>query len=278
LWLVPTALLSVGVWSILRYVGLGSPENNGFANDITFTSRQGSFAINSTVPLLSGMSAIIVEQTTAQGITSDPSGTTTIRVPDAPVVSWTTPISTTGGTSLTIPGTGTPGSTVTLFTNGTQAVGTAIVGLDGTFVIDVSALPGGNNVLTLVEAAVNNATSPPVAVGVVDVPQTPMVKVFWLTGTGHEAEVEGTGKPNCHLEIFSNGTLVGSGTVEANGSFSTRVGPLPAGVNAFVVRIVDPTTGFVSQPFRVPSPPGGFVVPTYLNTFVSYDKDVENFY
>ena len=142
-------------------------------------------------------------------------------------------------------GTGTPGSTVTVY-DGEQAVGETTVGADGTWTLTVPPLAAGAHSLVaklLGADGVEQAASAPVELTVADgqvvvatpAPAAPVAAAPEIKrpGAGLKAGaplvLEGTGTPGSTVTVYDGEQVVGETTVGADGTWTLTVPPLAAG-------------------------------------------------
>lgn len=190
----------------------------------------GNWAITPTTPLVNGVYNLTAVQTDAAGNASGPSSTFTLTVDSTPltlpvvteIIDDVGPIRTpltngslTDDSTPTFTGTGSVGSTVTLYdTNGTTVLGSAVVGANGTWSITTSTLGDGPHSITIkaTDAAGNSVgPSTPIVITVDTVPPAaPVVNpITDITG----ALVTGTAEPGSTVIIKDNhGNILGTGT------------------------------------------------------------------
>ena len=206
----------------------------------TGTVSGGTWTITTT-PLLDGAQTITAKATDAAGNVSDASADFTLTVYTtplaAPVVTEIvdnvgviqTPLvngSYTDDTTPTINGTGTAGSTISIYDNGgTAPIGTAVVGADGTWTFPVPALPAGVSDHTFTfsasDAVGNTATSPdPILLHIDTVaPNAPIVVV--PDGT----VVSGTAESGSTVIIKNGTTVLGTGVADSDGKWAVTLNP-----------------------------------------------------
>jgi trimeric autotransporter adhesin len=160
--------------------------------------------------------------------------------PSAPTITAAVGQPANGGT-VELQGTGTAGETIKLYADGntTTVVGTGTVGANGTFDITTSAtFAEGAHTFTATEANQANLTSAasnPLTVNVD--PNAPVITtVMTQPVTGGTAELQGTGEAGDIVNIYADGgtTVVGTGTVGANGTFDiTTSASFASGAHSF---------------------------------------------
>lgn len=149
----------------------------------------------------------------------------------------------------TLTGTGEPGSTVQLFSDG-QLVGQATVRTDGTWQITTVPLTDGAHSLTLTatDTAGNvSATSNPVTI-VVDTqaPASPTDIKLVNNGqistnySGSQPTVTGQAEPGSTVQLYSDGQLIGVGTTNAQGIWQvTSTVVLTSGTHSLTATVTD---------------------------------------
>ncbi|QCA05868.1 Ig-like domain-containing protein [Pantoea vagans] len=165
-------------------------------------------------------------------------------------------------TTPVISGTGTAGDTVTVYStlNGTQSVlGSATVGADGSWSLAVDsshALAAGTHGLTAVESdPAGNSTSPSAAYTVTVVTGSPaapsintVIDDVGVTETLQKGAVTNDSTPTLNgtagngvtVRVYDNGTLIGSTTSDASGSWSfTPAKAVADGEHAFTADVVN---------------------------------------
>ncbi|WP_080460159.1 BapA/Bap/LapF family large adhesin, partial [Enterobacter cloacae] len=229
------------------------------------TGSDGNFTVSLGTPLTNGEQATATA-TDAAGNTSP--GTTLnapdITAPDAPAITSVTDdiapqtgvVSNGGSTNDQRPqitGTGEAGSTVTIYDGGV-AIGTAVVASNGTWTFTPSAaLSESTHQITVraTDAAGNTGPASPVFTLTVDLtpPDAPTAIVLAddtgqirgtiTSGMSTDASLPilaGTGEPGGTITIYDNGVVVGTTTVQPNGTWSvTPNGPLPDGAHSITV-------------------------------------------
>lgn len=262
------------------------------------TGSDGNFTVSLGTPLTNGEQATATA-TDAAGNTSP--GTTLnapdITAPDAPAITSVTDdiapqtgaVSNGGSTNDQRPqitGTGEAGSTVTIYDGGV-AIGTAVVASNGTWTFTPSvALSESIHQITVraTDAAGNTGPASPVFTLTVDLtpPDAPAAIVLTddtgqirgtiTSGVPTDASLPilaGTGEPGGTITIYDNGVVVGTTTVQPNGTWSvTPNGPLPDGAHSITVIETDAAgnQSAASEPINFtvdttpPTAPGNLVV------------------
>jgi VCBS repeat-containing protein len=233
------------------------------------TGSDGNFSVTLGTPLING------EQVTATA--TDSAGNTSLgttitapdlTAPDAPTIGsviddiapQTGTVANGGSTNDRQPqltGTAEPGSTVTIYDGGV-AIGTAVVASNGTWTFTPSVdLSESTHQITVraTDAAGNTGPASPVFTFTVDVtpPAAPtaivltddtgLIKGTITSGVPTDASkpiLTGTGDPVGTITIYDNGVVVGTTTVQPNGTWSvTPNAPLPDGTHSITVTETD---------------------------------------
>ena len=233
------------------------------------TGSDGNFSVTLGTPLING------EQVTATA--TDSAGNTSLgttitapdlTAPDAPTIGsviddiapQTGTVANGGSTNDRQPqltGTAEPGSTVTIYDGGV-AIGTAVVASNGTWTFTPSVdLSESTHQITVraTDAAGNTGPASPVFTFTVDVtpPAAPtaivltddtgIIKGTITSGVPTDASkpiLTGTGEPGGTITIYDNGVVVGTTTVQPNGTWSvTPNAPLPDGTHSITVTETD---------------------------------------
>jgi VCBS repeat-containing protein len=229
----------------------------------------GTWSYTPATPLPDATYSYTVKATDAAGNTTGSSAVVTITVdtvaPDAPAFttvidttgSITTPLvsgSTTDETRPQITGTGTTGSTITIYDNG-NAIGTAtVVGGTWTFT-PTQPLSEGPHALTAVASdAAGNASAAGSFNLTVDL--TPPTAPSILTADGNVGgvaetlisggstqtttpELSGKGEPGATVEIFNNGASLGTTTVDQDGNWTFTTPVLAEGPHSLTAVATD---------------------------------------
>ncbi len=151
---------------------------------------------------------------------------------------------------LTLSGRGEPGATVSVALtgapSGTPALGTAVVGADGTFNVSLSTAQLNGQSLTVVQidAALNDSIAVPVNAPDITPPAAPIITSLSVNG----AILQGTAEANSTVTVTSaNGTFLGSAQAGAGGQFSITL--VPAQTNGQYLSVVAAdVTGNASVP------------------------------
>ncbi|WP_255420282.1 Ig-like domain-containing protein [Pantoea sp. 3_1284] len=248
--------------------------NNGFTSDSTpllsgngesgarITVYEGTQVLGSTTvgtngtwsfitgTLSNGSHTLSVTQTDAAGNVSPQVSTTLVVDNVAPVASTltitddagTTPVTLANGaftrdTTPVLSGTAEAGAIVTIF-DGATAIGSVSVGSGGTWTFTPAALTNGAHTLstTVTDAAGNVSTGNTTAT--VNVDTVPPAAVGGLQVNAAGTTLTGTGEANATVTVRdASGNAIGSGVVQASGSFSiTLTSPQITGAALSVVQ------------------------------------------
>ena len=246
--------------------------DNGTQIGTTKVDANGNWSFTPAGNLANGSHTITTTATDAAGNTSAPSTAVTFIVdtvaPTAPVVvsvvDDVAPITGTlgNGSSTNDPrpqltGTAEAGSTVTIYDNGI-AIGTAVVAANGSWTFTPSVnLSEGSHQLTVraTDVAGNTGPASPAFTLTVDLTAPPTPSAFVVnddTGSlkgaisagqftdASQPRLTGRGEPGSTITVYDNGALVGTATVQPNGTWSlTPTSPLAEGAHSITVRETD---------------------------------------
>ncbi|WP_336821492.1 BapA/Bap/LapF family large adhesin [Cedecea sp. VD20] len=240
----------------------------------------GSWTITPTSPLGSGTHVFTTVATDPAGNTGMPSSGFTLSVyatppaqPAAPVVTDNVPpvvgpVAPGGSTNDTTPtfsGTGIAGSTINVYNNGNDLIGTATVRSDGTWSVTPSTPftettynitvqvtdPAGNISLPSAPIAITVDTTPPAAptIGTVDDGVGPVTGPITNGITDDTKPVfHGTGEIGATVTLYNGSTAIGSAVVDGSGNWTiTPNTALNNGVNTITAEQTD-KAGNVSGP------------------------------
>lgn len=195
-------------------VTLSPPQTNGQALEVTLTDAAG----NTSAP----------GNTTAPDIDTPPVDTTAPNAPTDLVIA---------GTGKQLSGRGEVGTTVQVRDADGNLLGSGTVGADGTFQItlDPAVLDGSTLQVTLTDAAGNVSAAGSVVSRDLLAPAQPTDLQL-----SNGVTLTGKGEPGTTVQVRdASGTLIGSGVVAADGSFSLTLNPPQANGEALDVRLVD---------------------------------------
>uniref|UniRef100_UPI002164C1AC Ig-like domain-containing protein n=1 Tax=Pseudomonas putida TaxID=303 RepID=UPI002164C1AC len=211
----------------------------------------GVFSINLAPPQVDGE----VLQATATDAAGNTSVASSVTAPDIDGVDTTPPEAPTnlviGLAGSQLSGRGEAGTTVQVRDAAGNIIATGTVGADGTFIIALApAVTDGSTLqVTLTDAAGN--VSPPGSVTSADLlPPAQPTELALADGV----TFTGRGEPGATVQVRNAaGTLIGTGTVGADGLFSLTLNPAQANGEALDVRLVD-AAGNTSAPLQFDAP------------------------
>jgi VCBS repeat-containing protein len=211
----------------------------------------GSYSVTIT-PAQTGGEALTVTQTDAAGNESDPTTTlapdfSDVTAPDAPTADVD------DATGATVTGTGEAGATVTVYApDGTTVLGTGTVQPDGSYSVTIPAQTNGEE-LTVTQTDPSGNESAPTSATAPDltVPDAPTADVDDATGT----TVTGMGEAGATVTVYApdGTTVLGTGTVQPDGSYSVTIAPAQTGGEALTVTQTD-AAGNESDPTTTLAP------------------------
>ncbi|MDF2495453.1 BapA/Bap/LapF family large adhesin, partial [Sphingomonas sp.] len=173
-----------------------------------------------------------------------------ITAPGAPGVAVAT-----DGTSVT--GTGEPGAAIVIRTAGGVQVGSTTVAADGTWSAVLAPPQANGGSLSVVQTDAAGNTSPATVAPAPDI-TPPLAPQAAVSGDG--TAITGSGEPGTTVTVTTaTGTPLGSGTVNADGSFSVPLTPAQANGEQVRVTLADAAgNASPATPVRAPdiTPPG----------------------
>jgi hypothetical protein len=210
----------------------------------------GSFDVTANGPFPDGTYSVSATDTSADGsLTSGKSAAVTANVdPSAPVITTLVATPVNGGT-VEVQGIGEAGETVDIYADGGKTIaGTGTVGPRGIFNITTTlGFADGVHSFTATETDVANLTStastPAFSVSVL--PSAPIItNVVGQPIDNSSVEVVGFGEVGDAIKLYADGnstTVVGTGTVGANGTFDiTTTATFNGGQHSFTATATDP--------------------------------------
>ena len=217
----------------------------------------GNFTVALSAPQTDG-ETLSVTQRDAAGNESDPA---LLVAPDTTAPE--APTATIAGDGLTVTGAGEPGATVRVFGPGGALIGSATVLGDGSYTIVLDEAQTNGQMLTAIQTDNAGNASDPVGLTAPDL-DAPLAPVAAITPDG--AILSGTGEIGATIEVRdTDGTLIGTDTVQPNGSYSiTLTPPLIDGESVTVIQIdaagngSDPTP-IVAPDLTAPEAPTGLI-------------------
>lgn len=222
-------------------------------NDGTFTVNLGSAQVNGELL-----------QVSAVGTDGSASLPADLQAPDitAPQPLSNLLISNDG---LVLTGRGEPGATVTVLGVGGADLGTAVVGANGNFTVNLNAAQVNGELLSAAQAdaAGNESNSVSLTAPDITAPNAPANLAF----AGGGSLLNGTGEVNATVKVVAaDGTVLGTATVMSNGSFQVTLNPPQANGQAVQVVLTDaagnqsPATAITAPDTTPPAAPGELAI------------------
>ncbi|MFJ3470237.1 BapA/Bap/LapF family large adhesin [Pseudomonas sp. NPDC090201] len=139
----------------------------------------------------------------------------------------------------TVSGTGEAGATVKVTDANGTLLGSAVVGSDGNFIVTLNPAPNNGQTLDISQTDPSGNVSPSVTVDAPDI--TPPAALTQVSVNADGATVIGHGEPGATVTVRSaDGTLLGTGLVASNGSFSLTLNPPQLNAQVLTVTQEDP--------------------------------------
>ncbi|WP_194523924.1 BapA/Bap/LapF family large adhesin, partial [Limoniibacter endophyticus] len=179
----------------------------------------GTFSIIFTTPQIDGGPLTIVQKDAANNASPPAVAIAADLTPPAPPQDLAV-----SGDGLTLTGSGEVGATVTVRdATGTVTLGTGTVQPGGTFSIPLNAAQNNGQTLsvTLTDAAANISSPATTIAPDTTAPEAPANLAVNETGT----VVSGTGEAGTTVTVSSDGTVIGTGTVQPGGQFTIVLNP-----------------------------------------------------
>ncbi|MDD1974700.1 Ig-like domain-containing protein, partial [Pseudomonas putida] len=211
----------------------------------------GVFSINLAPPQVDGE----VLQATASDAAGNTSVASSVTAPDIDGVDTTPPEAPTnlviGLAGSQLSGRGEPGTTVQVRDAAGNILATGTVGADGTFVIALApAVNDGSTLQVTLTDAAGNVSQPGSVTSADLLPPAQPTELALADGV----TFTGRGEPGATVQVRdAAGTLIGTGTVGADGLFSLTLNPAQANGEALDVRLVD-AAGNTSAPLQFDAP------------------------
>ncbi|WP_327192102.1 Ig-like domain-containing protein [Pseudomonas putida] len=211
----------------------------------------GVFSINLAPPQVDGE----VLQATATDAAGNTSVASSVTAPDIDGVDTTPPEAPTnlviGLAGSQLSGRGEPGTTVQVRDAAGNILATGTVGADGTFVIALApAVTDGSTLQVTLTDAAGNVSQPGSVTSADLLPPAQPTELALADGV----TFTGRGEPGATVQVRdAAGTLIGTGTVGADGLFSLTLNPAQANGEALDVRLVD-AAGNTSAPLQFDAP------------------------
>ncbi|PZQ42356.1 MAG: hypothetical protein DI560_02790, partial [Pseudomonas putida] len=174
----------------------------------------GHFTVTLNPPATAGESLSVTQADAAQNVSPAQSVTAPgILAPDAPdnlVLS---------ASGLVVTGTAAPGSVVNVYGPNGAVLGTAPVGNDGTFTVNLSSAQANGEVLQINAVGTDGSASLPTTLQAPDT--TPPQPLTNLALSSDGLTLSGRGEPGASVSVIGQGGAdLGTGVVDANGNFS----------------------------------------------------------
>jgi VCBS repeat-containing protein len=165
-----------------------------------------------------------------------------------------------GGTGSSVIGTGEPGATVTIRAADLTVLGTAVVAGTGEYFAALNTPQRNGETLTAVQSDTAGNISAPATTIAPDITAPPPPAALLVDPAG--TTLTGTGEIGARVEVRNGGTVLGTGTVDAGGSFSIALStPQVAGATLAVTQA--DRAGNVSGAATVVAP---FDIQAFANT------------
>ena len=245
----PTAIVTAD-GSAVTGVAIGGAtitlyDANGVVIGTGVAGADGSYRVALTPPRIDG-ETVRVTQTEADGDVSPPA---TAIAPD--LTAPAAPVATLDATGGIVTGTGEAGAVVTVRAADGTALGTATVAANGTYAVVLTTVQDNGGTLSVTQADAAGNVSPATSLAAPDLtaPAAPAAAVD-ATGTS----VTGTGEPGTTVTVRdAGGTVIGTATVAANGSYTAPLAPAQANGETVSVTLTD-AAGNVSAPTSAVAP------------------------
>ncbi|NIF28665.1 BapA prefix-like domain-containing protein [Pantoea sp. Tr-811] len=249
--LAPSNLAINGTGTVLTGVGeVGATvtvtNQGGTTLGTAVVQANGTFSVTLLTAQTNGQ-ALVVRQADAA---SNVSASTGITAPDTTPPA--APVASVNSNGTSVSGSGEVGSTVTVRNSSGTVLGTATVGSNGLYVVSLSTAQINFQALsvTLTDAAGNVSTATAVNAPDLTPPANAGNLVINATGT----TLTGTGEVGATVTVRSaSGTVLQTGTVQANGTFSITLSPAQDNGQVLSVTLTDPRSN-VSGAVTVTAP------------------------
>jgi hypothetical protein len=211
---------------------------------------QGRFTVELNTPQLAGQT-LSVEQADLAGNLSGTGTATAPSSPDAPEAPTGLFLGTNG---TTLNGTGQAGATVTVRDAAGNALGTAVVGADGSFTVPLDQAQLDGQTLTVVQEDGAGNVSPSITVQADDV--TAPVAATGLQVSADGVTLSGTGEAGATVTVRGlGGVLLGTAVIAADGTFNVPLGTPQTDGQTLSVILTD-SAGNVSPRITAQAPEG----------------------
>ncbi|MEG3090598.1 BapA/Bap/LapF family large adhesin [Sphingomonas sp. PB1R3] len=220
-------------------------DGNGTLLGTAVVAADSSYAVTLATPQTNGQQ-LSANQTDPAGNISLPSN---VAAPD--VTAPGAPVATISADGSIVTGTGEPVATVAVRDPGGAVIGTATVAADGSFSTTLTPTQANGEALTLNQTDRGGNASPDTGLLAPDI-TAPTGLTAAISGDG--AIVSGTGEAGASVTIRDPaGTIIGTATVAANGSYSATLTPAQANGQTLQATQAD-AAGNVSAPANVIAP------------------------
>ncbi|OSZ65191.1 hypothetical protein CAP40_15445, partial [Sphingomonas sp. IBVSS2] len=205
----------------------------GTAIGTALVAANGAYAVTLTTPQGNGQTLHVTQADAAGNV----SPATSALAPDfTPPLAPNATVSA-DGTAVT--GTGEPGATVHVFNAAGTEIGTATVAGNGSYTATLTTPQANGETVTVNQSDPAGNHSPNITAIAPDI--TPPAPPAGLAINGEGTTVTGTGEAGAAVEVRSaGGTLLGTGTVAANGSFSVSLNDPQTAGETLSVTLRDP--------------------------------------
>ena len=253
----------------LTLTGSGEPgatvtvrSTDGRVLGTAVVAADGTFNVELGSPQLDGQ-ALNVVQTNPDGLTS-PAASLVAPDATAPAAPGGLQLSADG---LVLSGTGEPGARVTVRSADGSVLGTAVVGANGSFSVDLDSAQTAGQVLSVQQTDAAGNVSPVASLTAGDdtAPEAPANLVLADDGLS----LTGTGEPGATVTVRdANGDVLGTAVVGANGVFNVTLGTAQLDGQLLSVEQADaagnvsPTATLVANDLTAPAAPTGLLVST----------------
>ena len=191
-------------------------DPSGTAIGTALVAANGAYAVTLTTPQGNGQTLHVTQADAAGNV----SPATSALAPDfTPPLA---PLATVSADGAAVTGTGEPGATVHVFNAAGTEIGTATVAGNGSYTAPLTTPQANGETVTVTQSDPAGNLSPATTVTAPDI--TPPAPPAGVAINGEGTVVTGTGEAGAAVEVRSaGGTLLGTGTVAANGSFSVSL-------------------------------------------------------
>ncbi|PVZ13589.1 MULTISPECIES: BapA/Bap/LapF family large adhesin [unclassified Pseudomonas] len=173
-------------------------------------------------------------------------------------------------TGSTLTGLGEPNATVTVRDDAGNVLGTATVGSDGRFTLTLTTAQANGQPLVVSQADTAGNTSVPVNLVAPDITAPAALSNLALNSNG--TQFSGYGEPGATVTVRSNDglTVLGTGTVNSDGSFSLALNPAQLNGQVLSARQADaagnlsPDASFTAPDLTPPAVPSAALAPNGL--------------